>query len=98
MSRCLKSLRHLLEAHGLPARELLPRRELGQEWGQVVQLGLHLSQVLLVARASCKGTEGRVGLAGAADTPQTALWRYDHRTGAPNPLCLEASEGSVLSP
>ena len=38
----------LLEAHCLPARELLPRRELGQERGQVVQLGLHLSQVLLM--------------------------------------------------
>lgn len=38
----------ILEAHGLPACELLPRWELGQERGQVVQLGLHLSQVLLV--------------------------------------------------
>lgn len=38
----------VLEAHCLPTGQLLAWRELGQEWGQVIQLGLHLPQVFLV--------------------------------------------------
>lgn len=41
----------ILEAHGLPSCQLLSWRELCQERGQVIQLGLHLPQVFLVHHA-----------------------------------------------
>ncbi|XP_035578382.1 potassium voltage-gated channel subfamily H member 1 isoform X2 [Zalophus californianus] len=41
----------VLDPHGLPARQLLSQWELDQEQCQVVQLGLHLPQVLLVYHA-----------------------------------------------
>ena len=41
----------VLDTHGLPTCHLLTRRELCQEGGQIVQLGLHLPQVFLVHHA-----------------------------------------------
>lgn len=64
----------VLEAHGLPACQLLSWWELCQERGQVVQLRLHLPQVLLMHHTLLWGVgEWSAGPAGAAETSQPAL-------------------------
>lgn len=67
----------VLEAHGLPACQLLSWWELCQERGQVVQLRLHLPQVLLMHHTLLWGW-------GSGQLDQQGLQR------PPSQLCIKA--------